>query len=36
MKPGLNPLYYFIVGALDGEVSSHLKGSRVNEKGLET
>ena len=25
-KPGLNHLYYFIVGALDGKESSHLKG----------
>ena len=26
IKPGLNRLYYFIVGALDGKESSHLKG----------
>ena len=26
IKPGLNCLNYFIVGALDGKESSHLKG----------
>jgi hypothetical protein len=26
IKPGLNRLYYFIVGVLDGKESSHFKG----------
>jgi hypothetical protein len=29
IKPVLNRLYYFIVGALDGKESGHLKGQVI-------